>query len=89
MHILEALWNGNISPISQSNYRMEEQRELMLLYEQNQGRLLPTLNDTQREDLQKMKDLTEEMQSIAECSAFMNGFRLAVQLMSVSVTEDR
>ncbi len=66
---------------------MEEYRDLIRLYEQNQGRLLPTLNDTQKEDLQKMQDLTDEMQRIAECSAFITGFRLAVQFMAVSTAE--
>ncbi len=81
MDILEALWNGELCPISQEQFRRSDYRELVQLYERNKGKLLPTLNDTQKEDLQKMEDLVEEQRNIAECNAFITGFRLAVQLM--------
>ncbi len=87
MNILEELWNGNLCPISQELYHGEDYRHLVHLYERNENKLLPTLNDSQKEDLQKMEALIEEMRNIAECSAFMTGFRLAVQLMSASATD--
>ncbi len=84
MHILEELWNGNIQPADRTIYRAEEYRELVRLYERNENRLLATLNDGQKEDLQKTKDLTEEMQGICECGAFIVGFQLAGQLLGSS-----
>ncbi len=84
MNILEALWNGELCPISQDHYRTDDYRDLVRLYARNEEKLLPTLNSAQREDLQKMQDLVEEQRNIAECSAFITGFRLAVQLMSAA-----
>ncbi len=85
MDILEALWNGELCPIAQEQFRTEDYQELMQLYERNQRKLLPTLNDPQKEDLGKMEDLLEEMRRIGECNAFITGFRLAVQLMTAAV----
>ncbi len=85
MHILEELWNGDLCPISQADYRSRDYRDLTLLYERNEKKLCLSLNGTQRELLQKMQDLAGEMRNISECSAFMNGFRLAVQFMIASV----
>ncbi len=84
MQILEELWNGNICPIAQPPYRSRDYQQLVALYERCENTLFPTLNDTQKDDLQKMQELAGEMRSIAECSAFISGFRLGVQLMSAS-----
>ncbi len=85
MNILEELWNGDICPICWDGYRCEDYRDLVRLYERNEEKLLPTLQDSQRDSLQKMQDLVEEMRNIAECSAFISGFRLGIQLMAASV----
>ncbi len=85
MSILEALWRGQLCPVAQADYRDAEYRALVALYERNEKKLLPTLNQQQQEDLQKMQESKEEMERIAECGAFVNGFRLAVQLMAASV----
>ncbi len=84
MHILEELWNGNLCPISQQHYRSADYRHFVDLYERMEDKLLSTMNAGQKEDLQKMQNFLEEMRNIAECNAFMTGFRLAVQLISVS-----
>ncbi len=86
MHILEELWNGNLCPISQDDYRTDDYRNLLLLYQRNEEKLLTTLNDTQKEYIQKQQDLIDEMRNITECNAFISGFRLAVQLMAASVS---
>ncbi len=48
MNILEELWNGNLCPISQEYHRRDDYRGLVLLYERNEIKLLPTLNDMQK-----------------------------------------
>ncbi len=85
MQILEDLWYGRICPIENRNERDDAYQELVDLLERNKKKLLPTLNQTQQEDLQKMQDLWEEMNRASECSAFITGFRLAVQLITASV----
>ncbi len=85
MNILEELWNGSLCQISQNEYRTDEYQDLAVLFERNENNLLHTLNDSQKEDLQKLQDVIEEMRSIAECSAFITGFRLAVRLMAASL----
>ncbi len=85
MNILEELWYGLICPIQNEDYETEEFRELENLFRRNEGDLLPTLNEKQKVSLQNMKDQWEDMTRIAECAAFINGFRLAVKLMAASV----
>ncbi len=50
--------------------------------------LVETLNDSQKDRLQRMKDVVDEMQGITECGAFITGFKLAVQLMAASLVGD-
>ncbi len=78
MNILEELWHGCLCPISQDDYRTDEYQDLVVLFDRNEEKLLQTLNSNQKEDLQKLLDVIEEMRNIAECSAFITGFRLAV-----------
>ncbi len=87
MRILEEFWYGNIQPQEQDSYRIEEHRDLVKLYEYNEQLLTETLNDGQKDRLQRMKDVVEEMQDITECGAFITGFRLAVQLMAASLAD--
>lgn len=85
MHILKELWNGQINPMSDLDYRSKDYRDLILLYERSKDRLHTTLTHQQQEDLQKLLDVQEEMEQLTECAAFISGFRLAVQLMTASV----
>ncbi len=84
MSILEELWNGTICPIAQDNYRTGEYRDFVKFYERNEGKLVPALNAAQKDELEKMQECAQGMRSIAECSAFVTGFRLAVQFMTAS-----
>ncbi len=85
MRILEEFWYGNIQPQEQDCHRIEEHRDLVKLYEYNEQLLAETLNDSQKDRLQRMKDVAEEMQGITKCGAFITGFKLAVQLMAASL----
>ncbi len=85
MQILEELWYGQIKPISHEGYRDKEYQKLIDLLAHNEEKLIPSLNREQQDNLQKIKDLWEEMESISKCSAFISGFQLAVQLMTASI----
>ncbi len=84
MKILEDLWHGQICPIAQADYRNNEYRELTMLFERIENRLLATMSTQQQEDLQRMNDLWGKMDQLAECAAFVKGFRLAVQIKVTS-----
>ncbi len=88
MQILEDFWYGRLHPMEQDHHRIEEHRALVRLYERNETRLLATLNDGQKEEFQKIKDIVEEMQGIAACGAFIVGFRLATRLLAESMAGD-
>ena len=88
MSILEDLWYGNICPIEQENPMAGECKELEDLLKRNCDKLESTLNEYERETLQKAKDCWDELFQYTECGAFMTGFRLAVQLMVASVQSE-
>ncbi len=85
MKILEDLWHGYICPISEDNYRTHDYQYLAQKYESNEVKLLAELSDSQKEMLREMQLQMDQMRSIAECNAFITGFRLAVKLMAASV----
>ncbi len=85
MNILEDLWYGHLCPIANDGYRNDDYTNLLTLHDKNEAKLLSTLSDTQKGDLKIMQETVEEMRNIAECNAFITGFRLAVQIMTASV----
>lgn len=87
MKILEDLWYGNICPIEQPGYRHEDSKTLLELFNKNSEKLASTLNENEKETLDKMRECWMEMQQYAECGAFITGFRLAVQIMTASAGE--
>ncbi len=85
MRILEDLWYGNLSPSEQMALFENERGELLELCERNRNALMATLNDGQKELLEKLYDLWVELQQNGQRDAFTVGFRLGVQLMTASV----
>lgn len=85
MSILEDLWYGNVCPIEQENPRAEECKKLEELLKRNCDKLESTLNEDEKETLQKAKDCWDELLQHAECGAFITGVRLAVQIITEAV----
>ncbi len=85
MNILEDLWYGQICPVAGEDYQNQEYRKLIELLDRHKKQMLPTLNQKQQEDLLKLEDLWEDMEQITQCTAFITGFRLAIQLMAASM----
>ncbi len=88
MSILEDLWYGNICPMENSYDETKDYKELLDIYNRNREKLVPTMNDEQKETLEKMHDVWLEMMQHAESGAFITGFKLAVQIMVASVHKD-
>ena len=67
MTILEELWYGNITPTEYSRIENNDNyKEALRLVNQNQERLKATLNDEQKELLEKLLTASEELANLIE-----------------------
>ena len=81
MDILEELWHGNITPTEYSRIENNANyKEALRLVNQNQERLKATLNDEQKELLEKLLTANEEFSIIIELDCFKVGFKLGARL---------
>ncbi len=77
MDILEELWYGNITPTEYSRIENNDNyKEALRLVNQNQERLKATLNDEQKELLEKLLSASEEFANLIELDCFKVGFKL-------------
>ena len=81
MNILEELYLGNIDPQKRTSDYEKEYNTLLEYANRHESVLLATLNEQHKEVLQKLIDCYNEMCSIDEVNAFINGFRLAAQII--------
>ena len=81
MNILEELYLGNIDPQKRTHEYDKEYSTLLGYADRHKSVLRATLTEQQNETLQKLIDCYDEMCSIGEVNAFVNGFRLAAQIM--------
>ena len=85
MKVIEDLFYGNISPCEKTLTRGSEYSRLLQLAVKNEEKLHSILSPQQREQLEKLKDCIIDMNNISEKEAFVDGFRLGMQLMAESV----
>ena len=87
--ILEELWHGNICPADDSRELKKETKELMKYIANHHDALHTTLNDEQKEILEKFDDCYAELTNINEKDIFVYAFRLgakiAIDIMSLSL----
>lgn len=81
MNILEELWYGNIELSEYNISTSKEYKELLQLISRNEGKLLATMTDTQKELFTKYADCVREHQVMAECLLFQNSFRLGARII--------
>ena len=81
MNILEELYLGNIDPQKRTREYEKEYNTLLGYADRHESVLRATLTEQQNETLQKLIDCYDEMCSIGEINAFINGFKLAAQIM--------
>ena len=86
MNILEELYLGNIDPQKRNREYEKEYNTLLEYADRHESVLRATLTEQQNETLQKLIDCYEEMCNIDEVNSFVNGFRLAAQIM-IEVTK--
>ena len=78
MDTIKELYYGNIHPYEREIKKDSEIDRLAKL-------VLKTLNESETELFGKLKDAWAELSGLNECECFVNGFRLAMQLMAESL----
>ena len=81
MNILEEFYLGNIATQKRTHEYEKEYNTLLGYADRHESYLRATLSEQQNEVLQKLIDCYDEMCSISEINAFINGFKLAAQIM--------
>lgn len=84
--VLEELWYGNVCPNISCRESTQEAKELMSYVADHHDGLLTTLNEKQKNLLEKFDDCYAELTSINEREIFVYAFRLgarvAIEVMS-------
>lgn len=89
--ILEELFYGNICPNTDCRSHDKETKQLMGYIADHHDNLLSTLNDQQKETLEKFDDCYNELTDINEREifsyAFKLGMRIAIEVLTSNVYE--
>ena len=85
MKVIENLFYGNICPCEKTLTRGSEYSRLLQLAAKNEEKLSSLLSPQQTEQFEKLKECIIDMNNISEKEAFVDGFRLGVQLIAESI----
>lgn len=86
--ILEELFYGNICPNTDCRSDGKEAKELMGYVASHHENLLKTLNDEQKEILEKFNDCYDELTDINEREIFVYAFRLGMRIAIEALLPD-
>ena len=86
--ILEELFYGNICPNTVCRSDAKEAKELMGYVASHHDNLLKTLNDEQKEILEKFNDCYDELTDINEREIFVYAFRLGMRIAIEALLPD-
>lgn len=78
--ILEELFYGNVCPNTDCRCNGKEVKELMGYVASHHENLLKTLNDEQKEILEKFNDCYNELTDINEREIFLYAFKLGMRI---------
>ena len=79
MHIIEEFWYGNINPAERPFQKQRRFDKAFRMLTKNEEKLLETLNDQEKELLEKCVSCYDEMIQITECQTFIKGFKLGAR----------
>ena len=85
--ILEELFYGNVCPNTDCRIHDKETKQLMGYIADHYDNLLSTLNDQQKEILEKFDDCCSELIDINERQLFLYAFKLGARMMLEVVEE--
>lgn len=86
MDTLEDLYYGNLFPHEKCAKLDDETKELLVLLNRNEEKLIATLSDEQKETFEKYKDCNREISEICERQAFITGFKLGAKIVIGSMS---
>ena len=86
--ILEELFYGNICPNSDCRSHNKETKQLMGYIADHHDNLLSTLNDQQKELLEKFDDCWDELTDINEREIFVHAFKLGMRIAIEVLSSD-
>ncbi len=86
--ILDELFYGNICPNTDCRSHDKETKQLMGYIADHHDHLLSTLNDQQKEILEKFDDCYNELTNINEREIFAYAFKLGARPMLAVMCED-
>ncbi len=86
MDILEDLYYGNLFPNEKCAKLDDETKELLVLLNRNEEKLITTLSDEQKETFEKYKDCNWEISEICERQSFITGFKLGAKIVIEAMT---
>lgn len=86
--ILEELFYGNICPNTDCRSDGKEAKELMGYVASHHENLFKTLNDEQKEILEKFNDCYDELTDINEREIFVYAFRLGMRIAIEALLPD-
>ena len=81
MTVLNELWYGNISPNSDCRTATKETKELIGYIATHHDNLSSTLDEKQKDILQRFDDCWSELSEINEREIFTYAFRLGARIM--------
>ena len=81
MTVLNELWYGNISPNSDCRTATKETKELIGYIATHHDNLSNTLDEKQKDILQRFDDCWSELSEINEREIFTYAFRLGARIM--------
>ena len=85
MKVIENLFYGNICPSEKVLTHGSKYSHLLQLAVKNEEKLHSILSPQQTEQFEKLKECIIDMNNISEKEAFVDGFRLGVQLIAESI----
>ena len=82
MQIIEELYYGSISPFERAANTSPRARNLRELAKKNNDKMLSMLDQAQKDQLEKCRDVDIEISAMLEQEAFTYGFSFAVKIMA-------
>ena len=77
--ILEELYYGNIRPFANRRKLSAEKQKVLQKMENYRDRLLDSLTEEQKHQLEEYENCASEITSQTECEIFIDGFRFGVR----------
>ncbi len=88
MQILEEFWYGNINPAERPFQRQRRFDKAFRMLTKNEEKLLESLNEQEKELLEKYKACYDEMIQTTECQTFIKGFKLGARFVMACFEND-